>query len=88
MIVFAAATRRRLVCDASHLRTIRLLHCNAAGDGWTADSPDLEGWSVAGASFAETKRPAEAAVRSSLSEVGSGPAVTDIEITHHIACSR
>lgn len=63
------------------MQTIRVLHCNTSADeGWTADSPDLKGWSVEGASYAETKTLAEEAVR----EI----APADIEITHHIACMR
>ena len=72
--------------------TIRVLHCNTSADeGWTADSPDLEGWSVAGASYAETKRLAEAAVREQLAAPGSDGAViapAEVEIAHHIACMR
>lgn len=63
------------------MQTIRVLHCNTSADeGWTADSPDLKGWSVAGASYAETKTLAEDAVR----EI----APSGVEITHHIACIR
>jgi len=63
------------------MQTIRVLHCNTSADeGWTADSPDLKGWSVEGASYAETKTLAEDAVRSQLE--------ADVEITHHIACMR
>jgi predicted RNase H-like HicB family nuclease len=66
------------------MQTIRVLHCNtSADDGWTADSPDLKGWSVAGASYAETKTLAEDAVRTQLSGDGA-----EVQITHHIACSR
>ena len=64
---------------------IRVLHCNTSADeGWTADSPDLKGWSVEGASYAETKTRAEEAVREQL----SGDGAEDLEITHHIACMR
>ena len=64
--------------------TIRVLHCNTSSDeGWTADSPDLKGWSVEGASYAESKTRAEEAVRAQLA-AGS----EDVEITHHIACMR
>ena len=63
---------------------IRVLHCNTSGvEGWTADSPDLKGWSVEGASYAETKTRAEAAVREQLSANGA-----EVEISHHIACMR
>ncbi len=63
------------------MQTIRVLHCNTSADeGWTADSPDLKGWSVQGASYAETKRRAEQAVREQLAD--------EAEITHHIACTR
>jgi predicted RNase H-like HicB family nuclease len=63
---------------------IRVLHCNTSADeGWTADSPDLKGWSVEGASYAETRTRAEAAVREQLSA-----GAEDLEITHHIACMR
>jgi hypothetical protein len=58
---------------------IRVLHCNSAGDGWTADSPDLEGLQVTGASYDETRSLAEDTVRARLG---------DVEIAHHIACSR
>jgi predicted RNase H-like HicB family nuclease len=74
------------------MQTIRVLHCNTSADeGWTADSPDLKGWSVAGASYAETRTLAEEAVRSQLAAGGSAGAViapADVEITHHIACMR
>jgi len=69
------------------MTTIRVLHCNSHSDGWTADSPDLSGWSVAGASYGETKTLAEAAVRTQL-VVGGEAAAADVQITHHIACSR
>jgi hypothetical protein len=66
------------------MQTIRVLHCNTtADDGWTADSPDLKGWSVAGASYKETKTLAEDAVRAQLAADAG-----DVQITHHIACSR
>jgi len=69
------------------MATIRVLHCNTSGhEGWTADSPDLKGWSVTSASYGESKRQAEQAVRAQLEAAG---AVADApEITHHIACSR
>jgi hypothetical protein len=59
---------------------IRVLHCNSAGEGWTADSPDLAGWQVSGASYDETRARAELAVHAQLDG--------DVEISHHIACSR
>ena len=59
---------------------IRVLHCNSSGDGWTADSPDLPGWQVTGASYDESRTRAEAAVREHLGR--------EVEISHHIACSR
>ncbi len=66
--------------------TIRVLHCNSNTVGWTADSPDLEGWSVSTSSFGESKAAAEEAVRAKLhADAFSGDAP---EITHHIACSR
>jgi len=69
------------------MTTIRVLHCNTHGDGWTADSPDLEGWRVASASYRESKTAAEDAVRAKLAQ--DAPAdVPDVQITHHIACSR
>ncbi|MEA2137226.1 MAG: hypothetical protein QOG56_376 [Solirubrobacteraceae bacterium] len=68
------------------MTTIRVLHCNSAADGWTADSPDLDGWSVAAASYGESRTRAEEAVRARL-EKGEAPAA-DLQITHHIACSR
>lgn len=60
-------------------QTIRVLHCNSAGDGWTADSPDLEDLQVTGASYDETRALAEDSVRARLG---------DVAISHHIACSR
>jgi hypothetical protein len=66
---------------------IRVLHCNTHGEGWTADSPDLDGWSVAAASYKETRVLAEDAVRARLDGDGE-TAAADVEITHHIACSR
>lgn len=67
------------------MQTIRVLHCNSHSDGWTADSPDLEGWSVASSSFTESKAAAEEAVRRRL----AADAIEDAPaITHHIACSR
>ncbi len=69
------------------VQTIRVLHCNTkSGDGWTADSPDLKGWSVESSSYGESKRRAEEAVRSQLRAGGADAA--EPEITHHIACSR
>jgi len=65
---------------------IRVLHCNTAGEGWTADSPDLAGWSVTSSSYGESKQRAEDAVRAQLAEGAS--AGDEAEITHHIACSR
>jgi predicted RNase H-like HicB family nuclease len=66
------------------MQTIRVLHCNTTADeGWTADSPDLKGWSVEGGSYAETRTLAEDAVRAQL----AGDAA-DVQITHHIACAR
>ena len=70
------------------MTTIRVLHCNSHSDGWTADSPDLEGWSVAGATYGETKTLAEDAVRAQLARNGDPDAPGDVQITHHIACSR
>jgi hypothetical protein len=78
------------------MQTIRVLHCNTRGDGWTADSPDLKGWSVTSSSFGESKARAEEAVRSQLAGNGAdeavlargGGAAPAPEITHHIACSR
>lgn len=70
------------------MQTIRVLHCNAAGEGWTADSPDLDGWRVDGATYAQTRVLAEDAVRSRLAAGGAAVASDDVEITHHIACSR
>jgi hypothetical protein len=66
---------------------IRVLHCNTSShDGWTADSPDLKGWSVTSASYGESKRQAEQAIREQLR--AGGGAADEPEITHHIACSR
>jgi hypothetical protein len=69
------------------MQTIRVLHCNSDRDGWTADSPDLRGWSVASSSYGESKKLAEEAVRAQLAS--DAPAAGDApQITHHIACSR
>ena len=68
------------------MATIRVLHCNTHGDGWTADSPDLQGWSVTSSSYGESKAQAEEAVRAQLQRTGDSAA--EPEITHHIACSR
>ena len=65
------------------MQTIRVLHCNSHSDGWTADSPDLAGWSISADSFGESKTLAEEAVRAKL----DGDA-DEAQITHHIACSR
>ena len=69
------------------MTTIRVLHCNSSGDGWTADSPDLAGWNVSAASYAQSRELAEDAVRTRLAGEGS-EAPADVQITHHIACSR
>jgi hypothetical protein len=71
----------------SEVQTIRVLHCNTHGDGWTADSPDLAGWNVASSSFGESKKRAEEAVRAQLASDGA-PDAGEPQITHHIACSR
>ncbi len=62
------------------MQTIRVLHCNSHDDGWTADSPDLAGWSIRAGSYGESKTLAEQAVRAKLAG--------EAQITHHIACSR
>ena len=68
------------------MATIRVLHCNTHGEGWTADSPDLGGWSVTSSSYGESKTRAEEAV---LAQLQAGEAAAEApEITHHIACSR
>jgi predicted RNase H-like HicB family nuclease len=64
----------------SETTKIRVLHCNSSGDGWTADSPDLAGWQVTGASYAQSRARAEEAIREHLGG--------EVEIAHHIACSR
>jgi len=69
------------------MQAIRVLHCNSHGDGWTADSPDLQGWSVASSSYGESKRLAEEAVRAQLRRDGAATG-DEPQITHHIACSR
>ena len=69
------------------MTTIRVLHCNTHGAGWSADSPDLEGWSVASASYRESKTAAEDAVRAKLAQAAPADAA-GVQITHHIACSR
>jgi hypothetical protein len=68
------------------MQTIRVLHCNSHDDGWTADSPDLRGWSVASSSYGESKRRAEEAVRAQLASAAADG--DEPQITHHIACSR
>ena len=68
------------------MQTIRVLHCNTHGEGWTADSPDLAGWSVTSSSYGESKARAEDAVRTQLASAGNGS--PQPQITHHIACSR
>jgi hypothetical protein len=83
--------RSATLARENEMQTIRVLHCNAAGEGWTADSPDLDGWRVDGASYAQTRALAEDAVRSRLAAGGSGADATapdGVQITHHIACSR
>jgi hypothetical protein len=65
------------------MQTIRVLHCNSHSDGWTADSPDLKGWSISAASYGESKKLAEQAVRAQLAGDEDEP-----QIAHHIACSR
>lgn len=70
------------------MQTIRVLHCNNSDDGWTADSPDLDGWSVTSSSYGESKTRAEEAVRTRLAGNGNGDAPDEPRITHHIACSR
>ncbi len=68
------------------MATIRVLHCNTHGNGWTADSPDLKGWSVTSSSYGESKSRAEEAV---LAQLKDAAALAEApEITHHIACSR
>jgi predicted RNase H-like HicB family nuclease len=37
---------------------VRVLHCREAS-GWWAESPDVEGWSAAGATYAEVAKLAE-----------------------------
>jgi hypothetical protein len=73
-------TRSATLDTVSETSKIRVLHCNSSGDGWTADSPDLAGWRVTGASYEESRARAEEAVRAQLDR--------DVEISHHIACSR
>lgn len=67
----------------TQLQTIRVLHCNSHDEGWTADSPDLAGWSTTSASYGESKQRAVAAILATL-----GDGVAEPQITHHIACSR
>jgi predicted RNase H-like HicB family nuclease len=40
------------------METVRVIYHHEA-DGWWAESPDVEGWSAAGASYAEVVRLAE-----------------------------
>jgi len=67
------------------MQTIRVLHCNSHSDGWTADSPDLAGWSISADSFGESKALAEEAV---LAKLAGEAAEAESQITHHITCSR
>lgn len=67
----------------TQVKTIRVLHCNSHTEGWTADSPDLAGWSVASPSFGESKARAVEAI---LAQLGDG--AEEPKISHHIACSR
>ena len=62
-----------------------MLHCNSAGEGWTADSPDLAGWQVTGASYDESRARAEEAVRAQLDgqvvrTLGSGECFGEIAL--------
>lgn len=40
------------------METVRVIHHHES-DGWWAESPDVEGWSTAGASYAEVVKLAE-----------------------------
>lgn len=40
------------------MKTVRVIYHHEA-DGWWAESPDIEGWSAAGESYAEVVRLAE-----------------------------
>ena len=82
----ARAPARLLWAAVPEMQTIRVLHCNTHGDGWTADSPDLKGWNVVSSSFGESKKRAEEAVRAQLAS--DGAAGDEPQISHHIACSR
>ncbi|HEX4344586.1 MAG TPA: hypothetical protein VHZ31_03395 [Solirubrobacteraceae bacterium] len=67
----------------TQVQTIRVLHCNSHTDGWTADSPDLAGWSTQSATYGESKKQAVAAILAQLGDDAAEP-----QISHHIACSR
>jgi len=45
------------------MKTVRITYHHEA-DGWWAESPDAEGWSAAGDSYAEVVKLAEEAFRS------------------------
>ena len=47
------------------METVRVIyHCEP--EGWWAESPDIEGWSVAGASYAEARALVDAGVEIAL----------------------
>ena len=48
-------TRSATLQRGRHHATIRVAHCNTLGEGWTADSPDLRGWSMTSSSYGESK---------------------------------
>jgi predicted RNase H-like HicB family nuclease len=48
------------------MNTIDVIHHDETPAGWWADSPEIPGWYVAGATFAETRQLAEEGVRFAL----------------------
>jgi predicted RNase H-like HicB family nuclease len=67
----------------TQVQTIRVLHCNSHDEGWTADSPDLQGWNTTASSYGESKTRAVEAILATLGDGAAEP-----KISHHIACSR
>lgn len=68
--------------------TIRVLHCNSHTEGWTADSPDLAGWSTQSSSYGESKAKAVEAILAQLAGDADAAVAEAPQISHHIACSR
>src|ERR1700761_8620374 len=49
------------------VETVRVI-CHYETDGWWAESPDVEGWSAAGDSYAKVAKLAEEGIRSALEQ--------------------